>query len=64
MPKHPYTIGCECKRCVREAARREAQRRTTNRGARAASLKPRCATREEQRARYLDCGPAAWDDRD
>jgi|SRR5882672_1640389 len=21
------------------------------------------ASREEQRARYLDCGPAAWDDR-
>jgi len=24
----------------------------------------RPATREEQRARYLDCGPLAWDDID
>ena len=24
----------------------------------------RYASREEQNARYIDCGPAAWDDRD
>ncbi len=24
----------------------------------------RVASREEQHARYLDCGPGAWDDRD
>jgi hypothetical protein len=26
--------------------------------------KPRHASRAEQHARYLDCGPLAWDDRD
>lgn len=27
-------------------------------------VRPYKASREEQHARYLDCGPGAWDDRD
>jgi hypothetical protein len=26
-------------------------------------FKERCASREEQHSRYLDCGPQNWDDR-
>lgn len=26
--------------------------------------RPRFASKEEQTARYIDCGPSAWDDRD
>jgi hypothetical protein len=26
--------------------------------------RPRYASRAEQRARYIDCGPQAWDDRE
>ena len=29
MSKHPYTAGCDCKRCSREAARRTAQANRT-----------------------------------
>ena len=25
--KHPYALGCDCKRCAREAVRRDAQSR-------------------------------------
>jgi len=28
------------------------------------AAKPKVASREEQHARYIDCGPGAWDDRD
>lgn len=27
------------------------------------SVNPRHASRDEQRGRYIDCGPGAWDDR-
>ncbi len=26
-------------------------------------ISPRTASRSEQHARYIDCGPASWDDR-
>ena len=38
--------------------------REMRRVARAANPKRRFASRDEQHARYLDCGPGAWDDRD
>ena len=38
-----------------KAMQRETRRRYPNR---------RFASRDEQQARYLDCGPGAWDDRD
>jgi hypothetical protein len=44
--------GGQCKRCAQpDAPVRD------SRGERIASA-------EEQHARYIDCGPAAWDDRD
>lgn len=30
---------------------------------RTVQVQPKSASRTEQAARYLDCGPAAWDDR-
>lgn len=30
---------------------------------RCAEPRERTASREEQQSRYIDCGPAAWDDR-
>lgn len=64
--KHSYTIGCECERCVKEGARRYQQAlsnfHTITRGRKRAD-RPKVASREEQHARYLDCGPQNWDDR-
>jgi hypothetical protein len=72
---HPYDrdANCQCERCVRERARRAAQSAahttyghaaikvsTFKRRQRAAS---RVASRAEQHARYIDCGPQNWDDR-
>jgi len=65
--KHPYDSSCACKRCTREKARRANEQRPVN----AAPVMPwsgrkrsrRYASRVEQYGRYIDCGPAAWDDR-
>lgn len=53
---------------MRERMRRKhAERVAAERAARPAKGKrvrrERHASREEQHGRYLDCGPAAWDDR-
>lgn len=66
---HPFvqTAGCQCARCIKERGRRElqasgdARKQRTDRLTRSARTKR--ASREEQHACYLDCGPAAWDDR-
>lgn len=60
---HPYDATCYCPRCNKERLRRAAQSARYNlprRKHRACS--ERRASREEQHARYLDCGPQAWDD--
>lgn len=75
--KHPYdrNSDCQCNRCVKERARRAEQTAVSNASAAAyrirarrsrhcAVIADRVATREEQHARYIDCGPQAWDDRD
>lgn len=66
---HPFDkrANCTCGRCTRERARRAAQ--TTLQCAPlslviAADKRARAATRKQQQAAYLDCGPGAWDDRD
>ena len=68
---HSFNPSCDCKRCVKEKARRTAQSQNDPRRMASAFKKlktrktPRekIASREEQHARYIDCGPAAWDDR-
>jgi hypothetical protein len=62
--KHSYQPGCECPRCSRECARRIAQSlQSVPKPRPVYRNKPRNASRSEQYARYLDCGPQAWDDR-
>jgi hypothetical protein len=61
---HDYNPTCQCYRCkgIRNnpfpsrvvAMQTKAKRRNP---------RQKVATREEQHARYLDCGPANWDDR-
>lgn len=71
---HPFDklSGCTCDRCTRERARRAAQAASKPMWAavdkqRAAGIRfvapKRTATRKQQHATYLDCGPGAWDDR-
>lgn len=71
--KHSYDENCHCKRCDNERIRRSNFRAGDPRTFRAVSdYKPlarrrrrtNVASREEQNARYIDCGPQAWDDRD
>jgi len=57
-------------RVAEETARQTASDRETARAAKRArwarrgfTPREKVASREEQYARYLDCGPAAWDDR-
>jgi hypothetical protein len=70
--KHSYLDTCGCDRCTREKARRGAQALSMSgrpwhvappKGQRRPTRRSTVASREEQAARYLDCGPAAWDDR-
>jgi hypothetical protein len=70
---HSYdkTANCQCARCVKERARRAAQSASTTARyelgidhLRKPKRRQRVATREEQHARYIDCGPGAWDDRE
>lgn len=73
---HPYdkNSACQCKRCVKERTRRAAQSQAHQTYGHAAvkietlwrnnKRARRIASRTEQQARYLDCGPQAWDDRD
>jgi hypothetical protein len=66
--KHAFEPTCTCAKCVKEAARRAAQRATAPAPAMPWSGHPKqgrrhTASRAEQYGRYLDCGPAAWDDR-
>lgn len=71
---HPYdkAADCHCPRCERERARRDMQRAHAvaddPRGQPVTRRQkvpvPRHATRAEQHARYIDCGPQAWDDRE
>ena len=71
--------NCQCARCVKERARRAAQSKLDSRWRlnAARAIQPpgaagrahrrnaiKVATREEQHARYIDCGPQNWDDRD
>ena len=65
---HPYKPICDCSRCIRERNRRAEQSAADPRKQHYNAPKPRRArerraTREEQHARYIDCGPGAWDDR-
>jgi len=71
--KHPFNPEhrADCTRCSNERARREREAeayRAAHPEAPARGRKrpatPRNASRAEQHARYLDCGPGAWDDRD
>lgn len=67
-PRLDHKLGCarlkgavligdpSCARCVQLGAVKP--RRRSRR-----IPKERTASREEQYGRYLDCGPAAWDDR-
>jgi len=62
--KHDYNSTCTCYRCkgIRNnplTPRVVLMQRKT----RARNPKQRFATREEQNACYIDCGPANWDDR-
>lgn len=65
---HPYNAAhdCQCARCIKERARRALQARGDARAKRTDQLtrqaRARHASREEQHARYIDCGPGAWDD--
>lgn len=69
---HPFDklANCQCARCVKERLRRAHQSADSaasqifKRPIRVARVKPRVASREEQHARYIDCGPGAWDDRE
>jgi hypothetical protein len=67
---HCYTLSCDCSRCVREKQRREKQSNSDPRRLSAAArnirrgrARERIASPAEQHARYIDCGPQAWDDR-
>ena len=56
---------CACKQCNGRTSIKYA--RAHNGQCKACSepeARARVASQEEQRARYLDCGPQAWDDRD
>jgi hypothetical protein len=73
MSKHSYIIDCDCKRCAKERTRRTVQSNLHGKPREQAlynaifsrnTRKPCKASRAEQHARYIDCGPAAWDDRD
>lgn len=57
--RHDYNATCMCYRCkgVRNSPSFVAVRRRR-------AVKEKVATRDEQHARYIDCGPGAWDDRD
>lgn len=68
-PRHAYLLGCACARCVKERARRDAQGaqtadHTRQRRYKRSRARAGVASRGEQAARYLDCGPQAWDDRE
>ena len=58
---HEYDPGCPCYRCkgIRNAPINH--NRLVPRMRR--QPRERIASREEQHARYLDCGSQAWDDR-
>lgn len=59
--KHDYKPDCMCYRCkgIRNSPAFKAKPAPKKRTPR----KPKTASREEQNARYLDCGPPNWDDR-
>lgn len=50
--KYAQTHDGECKRCINDPERYDND-----------SQGNRIASREEQHARYIDCGPQAWDDK-
>ena len=61
---HPYDNACDCKRCIKETARRAVQSAADPRNKPQRRAAPRRhASKEEQYGRYLDCGPSAWDDK-
>jgi hypothetical protein len=57
--QHEYNETCQCYRC--KGTRNNPHHRAAITRKRNAE---RRASREEQNERYIDCGPAAWDDRD
>ncbi len=60
---HDYRVDCQCFRC-KGIRHNPHHPQLPKRGLRAkAPRKERIASREEQHARYIDCGPANWDDR-
>lgn len=62
--KHDYKNDCQCYRCKGIRNNPSPPRALIMpRKARVNKLKPRIATRAEQHARYIDCGPSNWDDR-
>jgi len=58
---HEYKKDCQCFRCK---GIRNSPMMRIRKVAGGKRLGEKRATREEQNARYLDCGPANWDDKD
>lgn len=59
---HPYQSNCLCKLCTsRKGAARGRRGRPVVPERRPRT--PRAASKSEQHGRYIDSGPAAWDDR-
>lgn len=58
--KHDYKPECQCYRCK---GIRNAPRHKPSATMRFDRRRKEHASRDEQHARYLDCGPANWDDR-
>jgi hypothetical protein len=59
---HDYDRNCQCYRC--KGIRNAPGRKQVGKYHSVSKRAERKATRAEQHARYLDCGPQAWDDRD
>lgn len=66
--RHPFDKAgdCYCDRCIKERLRRATQSALDPRNnphPKRATRRGRAASRADQHARYIDCGPQAWDDR-
>jgi len=69
MPQHEYDANCQCYRCKGIRGNPHYRNQGHDAGMRAKLHRKRRyterrASREVQYARYLDCGPQNWDDRD
>jgi hypothetical protein len=56
--KHDYDASCMCYRCkgIRNSP-------SFRKPIKVRKVKEKRASREDQHARYIDCGPQNWDDR-